>query len=249
MKHFKYFPTIEYDGETVTDIFKRNIIQNKVKNIISSYSDVMIQDDHRPDSLSYDYYSSVDYTWILFYANDIFDPLTDWVKNTNDFNEYLIHKYQTADPSRVYKSIGKIKNAWLVDNSPPNAVLKFKINRFAPLKIGDTIKHPYRDEFRKVASIGTNNQFSVYGTFSLPFPSNSTSLESCEVLTDIHSYWQKSTGLQIDYRTWSLLPEEDRYAKTFYEFEFEENENKRRLQLIGPESAKDLQNQLIRFFK
>lgn len=249
MKHFKYFPKIEYNGETVTDIFKRNIIQSKVKNIVSNYSDVAVQDDHRPDAVSYDYYSSVDYTWVLFYANDIFDPLNDWVKSANDFNEYLMQKYNTATPERIYKPIGKIRNAWLVSNTAPNAVLNFQVNRFSPLKIGDTIKHPYREEFRKIISFGAGNQFTVQGTFSLPFPSSSSALESCEVFTDTHSYWQKSTGLQIDYQTWLSLPDADRYTKTFYEFEFEQNETKRRIQLIDPESAKDLQNQLIRLFK
>lgn len=249
MKHFKYFPKIEYNGEIATDIFKKNVIQNKVKNIVSTYSDVAVQDDHRPDAVSYDYYSSVDYTWVLFYANNIFDPINDWVKSANDFNEYLMHKYNTATPDRIFKHIGKIKNVWLVSNATPNAVLSFQVNRASPLKIGDTIKHPFRDEFRKVISLGVGNQFTVQGTFSLPFPSSATSLEFCEVFTDVHSYWQKSTGLQIDYTTWLNLSDGDRYTKTFYEFEFQENENKRRIQLIDPENAKDLQNQLIRLFK
>lgn len=256
MKHFKYFPKLEYDGQIVTDLFKRSVIQNKVKNITSNYSDVIVPDEKRPDVLSHEYYGSSDHTWLFFYANDIFDPLNDWVKSTNDFNEYLLSKYDTQIPQRIFKSLGKIQNVWLVSNTV-DAVLNFAVNRNTPIKIGDTIKHPYRDEFRKVKAIGTGNEFTVQGTFSTPFPTSPSELQYCQVLSDVRSYWSKNPKLQIDYKTWadneslSLSDplRKDYEVKTIYEYEVELNEEKRRIQLIEKTQAINLQNQLIRLFR
>ena len=39
------------------------------------------------------YYGSVDFMWLIFYANDIFDPYYDWPFFGSQFQEFVKNKY------------------------------------------------------------------------------------------------------------------------------------------------------------
>lgn len=47
--------------------------------------------------LAYDYYGSIDYVWLIFYANNIIDPYTQWYKSQEQFHEYIIKKYGSIE--------------------------------------------------------------------------------------------------------------------------------------------------------
>jgi hypothetical protein len=97
MRHFKYFPTIDYRGNSATNILARAKVRDLVKKNIIAFYPYTIRDEDTPQIIADKYYGTVDYTWILFYANDIYDPEYDWPLSEPNFVQYIIKKYGALD--------------------------------------------------------------------------------------------------------------------------------------------------------
>jgi len=54
-----------------------------------------IQEQDLPENIAYKYYNDQYRYWLIFYANNIIDPKSDWPLNNNDFAAYLNDKYGT----------------------------------------------------------------------------------------------------------------------------------------------------------
>lgn len=97
MKHFTYFPKINYSDYEVTNILVRARLREVVtKNSAVAY-DYVIEDGDRADIIASKYYGNSDYTWCIFYANNIYDPLHDWPKTTKQFYNYIKQKYGSVE--------------------------------------------------------------------------------------------------------------------------------------------------------
>lgn len=93
MKHFQYFPKIEYSNNASVNMLVRSKIRDFVINESSLYYEYTLKDSDRPDIIATKYYGNPDYTWVLFYANEIKNPLTDWPLDNFSFQKYIIEKY------------------------------------------------------------------------------------------------------------------------------------------------------------
>ena len=97
MSYFGYLPQIEYNirgnkyGETFTarDIFIRNLIKQNVVEKAIDFEKHTIGDGERPDTTSYLVYGSVKYDWIIFLANQMFNPYFDWPLSSQDFTKMI----------------------------------------------------------------------------------------------------------------------------------------------------------------
>ena len=100
-EYFTNLPLINYDIEktkpsntsVVVDIFRRNIIRDKILSNVSTYYPYQIKHGDRPDTIADQYYGSVDFMWLVLYANDIFDVYNEWPKFGSDMKNYIINKY------------------------------------------------------------------------------------------------------------------------------------------------------------
>ena len=85
-EYFSNLPLLTYDLDRkkpstqylAIDIFRRNVIREKVLTNIITYYPYQVQEGERPDTLAELYYGSVDFMWLILYANDIFDVYYDW---------------------------------------------------------------------------------------------------------------------------------------------------------------------------
>ena len=101
--YFHAFPTLPYDTDgtmpnkyqTVRNIMNRTKIKNTVKDDLAAYYPYIIKEGERPDILSYNYYGTIAYAYLILLFNDIIDPQFDWPLNTIDFENYMISKYGT----------------------------------------------------------------------------------------------------------------------------------------------------------
>jgi hypothetical protein len=93
MHHFKHFPTFEYDGRTAVNVLARAKIREMILKNTVHYYPYVLADSDRPDIVSHKYYGSSAYTWILFYANNVKDPIFDWLLPHEQFLEYVESKY------------------------------------------------------------------------------------------------------------------------------------------------------------
>lgn len=93
-KYFDEFPIIEYEGKQIRDITRRNTLMKSVTNNPLVYLPYTVQDGEKPEDIANWYYGSTDYTWLVLMANNIVDPYHQWPKNVEDWNNYMIKKYE-----------------------------------------------------------------------------------------------------------------------------------------------------------
>jgi hypothetical protein len=93
MRHFRFYPRFDYCDHYSINLLVRSKIRDKLKEEGALYYETTIRDGERPDTLSRKYYGSPDYAWVILYANDIMNPLTEWVYFGREFEQYIIKKY------------------------------------------------------------------------------------------------------------------------------------------------------------
>lgn len=98
MKHFYYYPSIEYSDNAAVNIMVRGKIRNLVLQNTGLYYKFTVTNGMRPDIISTKYYGNTSFTWAIFYANNIFHPIHDWPMEEQQFNKYLEIKYGIAYP-------------------------------------------------------------------------------------------------------------------------------------------------------
>jgi hypothetical protein len=115
MKHFQYYPQIEYSGITMTNLMVRAKIRDAIKNETFVYYTFRVTDTDRPDILASKYYGNSNYTWAIFYANDIMDPLSQWPLTQNQFNRYIIKKYGSISYAQTTPHHYLLDNEFIID--------------------------------------------------------------------------------------------------------------------------------------
>jgi len=98
MKHFYYYPQIEYSNNTAVNLMVRGKIRDVVISQTGLYYKYRIAGGIRPDIISTKYYGNPTFTWAIFYANNIFHPIHDWPMEELAFNKYLETKYGMSYP-------------------------------------------------------------------------------------------------------------------------------------------------------
>lgn len=117
--YFEYFPVVNYNGTRVRDISRRNrLASNTLSNpfILLPYT---VKEGERAEDIAYYYYGSVDYVWLVYLANNILDPYHQWPLSDQDFNNFIISKYQEQSSKTGYEVIAWAQN----ENSEENIVV------------------------------------------------------------------------------------------------------------------------------
>jgi hypothetical protein len=57
-----------------------------------------VQDGDTPEIVAYKYYGDSYRYWIVLFANQITDPQWDWPLSSNDFDAFIVDKYQNFNP-------------------------------------------------------------------------------------------------------------------------------------------------------
>jgi hypothetical protein len=76
-------------------------VNNEVLKNISSYYPYRIKEFERPDVIAHQYYGSSDYTFLIFLANKIQDPLYDWPLFGDDLVNFIGGKYGSLHSART----------------------------------------------------------------------------------------------------------------------------------------------------
>ena len=115
-KYFNRFPLVDYNGTPAKNILARADFTDQAKKDIYINFDYVLQDGStRPDILSFNYYNSSQYDWLIYMANEIVDPYHDYYKSQDDFKNYIVGKYGSADIAR--NKILFYRNDWAPDES------------------------------------------------------------------------------------------------------------------------------------
>lgn len=120
MEHFKYFPKIEYGKETLTNLMVRGKIRDHILEQNALYYEYTINDSDRPDTISTKYYGSPNYTWAIFYANNIFDPIHDWPLTPLEFEKDLKAKTGSLSVAQITPHHYLLDDKYIIDETTYN---------------------------------------------------------------------------------------------------------------------------------
>lgn len=92
-QYFKNFPLVFYNDIKLRNIMlKTNIIKDVFLSDTSFYT-YQVKDGEKPSMIAFDYYGSVDFTWLVILSNQIIDPYFEWIMSNEEFDSYLTKKY------------------------------------------------------------------------------------------------------------------------------------------------------------
>ena len=90
---FTFYPQVEYCDELSTNLMVRSRIRRMVIENSVLFHPYILTEEDRPDIVSHKYYGNANYAWLLFYANELFEPLYDWPLTSQDFEKFVFAKY------------------------------------------------------------------------------------------------------------------------------------------------------------
>lgn len=141
--YFETFRNLRYYGTVATNLTARTVFVEKLKELSSVYYPFVIEDGDTADNIAAKYYGDSSFDWLVYMANNIIDPYTQWPKTQLEFNDYIIKKYgsiqvaQTEivfyrkDPEINYISIDGITYS----DTNPNNGLYTKVETYDDIRI------------------------------------------------------------------------------------------------------------------
>lgn len=90
---FKNFPVVYYNDNVAVNILARVKFSDLAKRTNAIFYPYTIVEGDRADIIAANYYEDPRYSWIIYLANDIIDPVHDWPLTTDEFNQFIIKKY------------------------------------------------------------------------------------------------------------------------------------------------------------
>lgn len=113
--YFKYFPTIKYNDVVAKDITRRVSILEDIRDDPYAFLPYTIIDDESAEQVSYYYYGDASYSWLIFLANNIVDPYTQWPMSNDNFNKTLARNYEATARVALNKKTGHISDREIVE--------------------------------------------------------------------------------------------------------------------------------------
>jgi hypothetical protein len=96
-KYFKNFPIVQYGEHSVRNIILKAQFAKKLLDTFDNFYPYTIREGERITNISYDYYGSIDYVWLVMAANEMVDPYYDWPLMQSEFDAYIIKKYGSLE--------------------------------------------------------------------------------------------------------------------------------------------------------
>lgn len=231
-RYFTFFPTTYYklndnsnalDG--VTKITTRFTFEPNFKENSAAYLKYDVKDTDTPDIIARKLYDDSEYHWIVLNYNDIIDPQWDWNLEYRTFIEYVRSKYAANAANSGYQT----GLEYALSENNVHSYYKVITRTHA-----DSSEHVQKIQINEDAYI---NLIPTTITFT-PIEANTTI-----VVTDLTS--GNSSLIHLDEKTFAnldLFVSETitKEAKTFYEYETEENDKRRSIKLLKKDFVYDV---------
>lgn len=94
-KYFEYFPKVTYRDMSVTDITRRVKIKDALLADPYAFLPYTIKDGERAEDIAYYYYGDQSKVWLVYLANNIIDPYTQWPMSNDNMAKTIAKKYKT----------------------------------------------------------------------------------------------------------------------------------------------------------
>jgi len=103
-RYFRYYPKTQYKFANSSFTIQKSITNISLKTVLIdtiSQNDpyqllrYTVKENERAEDVAYFYYDDPGLSWLVYFANDIIDPYTQWVKPYEDFVAYFRKKYSS----------------------------------------------------------------------------------------------------------------------------------------------------------
>ena len=105
--YFNLIPNFDYvsrlpdakisDYIQVKNLFKRVLLREDIYSNLMYFTKYDIQGDDRPDNVAHRIYSDSTLDWLILLSNNITHIPTEWPLSQNDFDRFLLDKYDSYD--------------------------------------------------------------------------------------------------------------------------------------------------------
>ena len=112
--YFNQIPDFEYvsrlpdakisDYITVKNLFKRSFLREDIYQNLTFFTKYSIKGNDRPDNVAAEIYQDSSLDWLVLLTNNIINIPNEWPLSQNDFNRYLLDKYDN-DYNTIYNGI------------------------------------------------------------------------------------------------------------------------------------------------
>jgi hypothetical protein len=157
---FKYFPTIKYGNTVAKDITKRVRVLDNIRDDPYAFLPYTIRDGETPEEVAFYYYGEPTYSWLIFLANDIIDPYTQWPMSNENFEKTLARNYEADARVALNKRTGHISDREIVEwtqltsrtdniicyryiGNDPDSTIQYDISRDTYLYNNDIVQGDY----------------------------------------------------------------------------------------------------------
>lgn len=174
-RYFSRFPLVDYNGVAAKNILARvDFTDETKKNIYINFDYVIQEGTSRQDILSYNYYNSPQYDWLINLSNNVVDPYHDYYMSVSDFKNYINGKYGSIDVAQ--STILFYRNDWAADESLiaenvydalQPAIKKYwkpKLNNFDQIIGYERVKEDWTVSTNRVVQLTVDVDISSYNT-------------------------------------------------------------------------------------
>jgi hypothetical protein len=117
MSIFQFYPKVAYKVDNIDYIKAIDITTSiKIKDFFKTYRGIsfnpyVVKDGERPDYVSYKFYATPMYDWVVLLSNNIYNIYDDWPKSAKTLNSYVEEKYGT-----MASALGTVKYYYNLNN-------------------------------------------------------------------------------------------------------------------------------------
>lgn len=216
-RYFEYFPLEDHTDAKLVNITLRSKLTDFVRANPNTFLPYVVEDGMRPEDVAYYYYDSVDYTWLIFLSNNIIDPYYDWPMADDVFHKYLAKKYYN-EAFAYFKALDLT-----ITSITDQQVLEWTMNYTIDSNI---VEYRHITDENLNISVESYN-FNANNAIAQPTPVVFTN-ECGIVETVVDPFWAlANTSPYVP----TLLHSEWLPVRV-YDWEFEQNENKRHIVLV-----------------
>lgn len=114
--YFTNFPIISFNSTNVRDITRRTNIIESVLSDPYVFLPYTVKEGEKPEDIAYNYYGTVEATWLVLMANNIVDPYTQWPMSHEVFADFIISKYSEQSGLSGFDVVAWTQNETILDN-------------------------------------------------------------------------------------------------------------------------------------
>lgn len=258
--------------ESATNITTRFNFENTLKENSSVFYEYLIKDGETPETIAAKYYDNPERHWIVLLFNNIIDPQFDWPLGYDEFVNYIRKKYSLVTDIQIVNPGTGYSNGFLTiqgtDDVGAGANAYFTVDANGNVANVQIISSGYGFNQAPNVTISIDNtgtgaelsaniavdpiawaKYNVHSYYKVITTTNSSGTNTEKIEVDYNTYqnniiMQNGTNETIVLNDDStVIVQISKEAKTYFDYELELNESKRKIKLLRVDFASQVEKE------